>query len=147
MNINFYKTKSPNNYCNKVLTDLVTINGSLIYPMDVCQPQLKVKASAINNYMHYNYCSFSFGGKTRYYYVQKQMLENEVLYLDLVEDTLMTYRADLLNSYAHITRSNQGNKYLPDDMCLQTNLTNWQSRKIGRLAESGSFYVLVKGGN
>lgn len=147
MLVKFYQTKSENKVLNKVLTNESDKNCQLIYPLNLIRPQLKLSAVTIDNYSIYNYVSFTFGGKTRYYYVTNFELQNDVLYVTLLEDSLMSWKEDILNSKAHILRNaNTYNVYLHDNMIVNTNKVNRTYKKIGNGFTTKNTYVLTIGG-
>lgn len=147
MQIKCYKCKSKQNDINKVLTDEKIITARLIYPLSIETPSLKLDASGVDNFNQYNYFSLVYGGVTYYYYKSNAIIESNIITLSLTEDVLMTRKADLLASKAHIIRSSSHyNRMIPDSLIINTSKINRDYRKLGDAFDIINQFILTVGG-
>ncbi|MCQ2740258.1 MAG: hypothetical protein MJ237_08560 [bacterium] len=145
MNITFYKTKSESERLTKTLENAITKTCELIFPFSIESPEIKLTA---DYNFDYNYASFSYAGKTYYFYISNPpRIENKVMYITLNEDYLATWKDDILNSVGHVVRSSTNyNPYLPDGMITNTNKVDRQYRKVGNGFTLENTYILTVGG-
>lgn len=143
MLISLYNVNESKYHINKIPLLVKNVNCNMLEPFDIESPTVSIN----NTTEAFNYVSIQFNDRVRFYYINKRTIEKHNIILSLTEDYLATFRTEILNSYAHISRSNKGNRYIKDNLCVQTNKTVYQARKIGKLANSGDFYVMIKGGN
>lgn len=142
MNLVFYKTISEHNKLNKVLTAEKTIVGNIQNDIDIDNPVFNI--SLENNVVDYNYCYIE--AFNRYYYITKIEIVNKMLRVYMHIDVLMSFKNDILNSKAHITRSNRGNLFLKDSMAYTTAKPVIQFKNLGTCFTSQASYIMVKGG-
>lgn len=142
MNLIFYKTKSEHNRLTKVLTDSKAITGNLQTDVDIDNPVIVI--SLENSVINHNYCYIE--AFNRYYYITKIEVTNKNIKVYLHIDVLMSFRTDILNSKAHITRSNRGNLYLKDSLAYTTAKPVIQYKNLGTCFTSQATYIMVKGG-
>lgn len=104
----FYKTLSPKNAINKVLTNSATLQVNLKEDVNILSPQIKVQISS--NIFSYNYAYIpSF---TRYYFVADMIIISaRVCQFNLEVDVLETYKNDILASTCHFIKSSHCNMY------------------------------------
>lgn len=119
--------RDPKNKINKTMTDAVSYSCTVkrhvqviptggVVPMEginVISPQIILKAD--NGVLSKNYAYIPDFG--RYYFVHNtEIAPNGMYTLSLVEDVLMSFKADILNCEVLLSRSADfRNYYLPDD--------------------------------
>lgn len=112
MNIIFYKTLSEKNKINKILTDNITIQGTLKEDVNIINPSIKIKTNDNFNIFDYNYCYLL--ELKRYYYIDSITINSTNIFtIDLSIDVLMTYKNDILNLNCRIKEysgENENNK-------------------------------------
>lgn len=111
MIVKFYNTNSSNNTINKILTDETTYNVKFKSVADFLSPTIELKSETIFNY---NYCYIE--DFKRYYFVENiEIKPNKIYTIDLNVDVLESFKNDILNCYATVIKSNNGNNYLSRD--------------------------------
>lgn len=143
MNIIFYNNLSEKNRLNKSIVEPVEVIGELTEGCNILNPSIKF--DKISQLFTKNYCYIP--AFNRYYFVEDIEVNNKNIIISLHVDVLMSFRQDISNSSALITRSNYGNKYLKDSLAVSTNKPIIQYRNLGTCFTSGAHYVMVKGGN
>ena len=104
--LTLYKTQSESNVLNKVLTNPITINGNFRSEIDSIDIVIEVEQHDYN----YNYVYIESLGK--YYFINNRVhVNNKVVRLLLHTDVLMTYKTDILNSYALVVKGGNINPY------------------------------------
>lgn len=104
--LTLYKTQSESNVLNKVLSNPITINGSFRSEIDSIDIVVEVEQHDYN----YNYVYIESLGK--YYFINNRVhVNNKVIRLLLHTDVLMTYKTDILNSYALVVKGGNINPY------------------------------------
>ena len=108
MNIKFYKTVSENNRVNKVLTNEISIDGTLRDELNILNPVVTFMSNVIN----FNYCYIE--ELHRYYYVESVIAIRHNYYMVRLScDVLMTYKDEIRNIYANVERQeNVNNSYI-----------------------------------
>lgn len=142
MEVKFYQTKTPKNYMTKVLTLEKVTTGKLQDNCDMINPVILFNLD--NNILVYNYCYIS--AFQRYYFIDSVNIINGMMEIKLHVDVLMSYKTDILQSTATITRANSGNNYIPDSMILQTKKIKRQCQKIGTSFTKSEKIVIQIGG-
>lgn len=108
LKIKLYNTTSPENMINKVLVDEVEYSIVFKNVVNILQPvvQLQVKLPEVN----YNFAFIP--DFERYYFINKlESQPNNMWILTLSEDVLMSYKEDILESVATVSRSPESNKF------------------------------------
>lgn len=146
MQIILYNNQSERNAINKNLTNAVTLEGNLREESNIKNPSITVYAvSPINR--NYAYIpQFS-----RYYFISEiTSIRNNVWRITLTSDVLMSFRNEILNSYAVIdhTKETQINNYLKSDIWQTlvkdfTDIVNFPSG----LLDTGEYILITAGGN
>lgn len=107
MIIKLYNTNSDNNKLNKVLTNEIIIDIKLKNDTDIIRPTIFLYSETLINS---NYCYIP--EFNRYYYVNSITTNsNKVFKLELEVDVLMSFKNDILNSYAYVIQQTNYNNY------------------------------------
>lgn len=107
MIIKLYNTNSDNNKLNKVLTNEIIIDIKLKNDTDIIQPTIFLYSETLINS---NYCYIP--EFNRYYYINSITTNsNKVFKLELEVDVLMSFKNDILNSYAYVIQQTNYNNY------------------------------------
>ena len=142
MQITFYKTNSEKNRINKSLESPLSIEGNLQDETSLVTPTITV---ALNTAITLcNYCYIP--AFNRYYYIEDISVTNKMLIINLKCDVLMSFKNDILNSTAIITRTNRGNKYISDNLIQQTSKFKRQVKKIGNGFTRNEMFIIQIGG-
>lgn len=100
MNITLYKTKSPNNKVDKVLTDSTSMSGNLRDESNVMTPSIIIQSGNISQY---NYAKIQEFG--RYYFITSiDSVRNGLWRINLKCDVLMTYSSQIKQLKAIISK-------------------------------------------
>lgn len=144
MQIILYTTPSAYNTMHKVLNSPLTKEGHLIAPSNVLTPTIAIGIGA--TIPTSNYCYIP--AFRRYYFIKDIIVDDEEATLILKVDALMSFEADIKNSYGRITRSgNMGNKYIIDEMVSTSNHFTTQVRKLGAGFTKEDNYIMCVGGS
>lgn len=143
MEIHFYKSLNEKNKINKNLGSPLNVNGELIDNCDIVNPSILLNLTS-NDLVNYNYCYIP--AFERYYYINNIVVENKMLHISLHCDVLMSHKNDILNSTATIVRCNKGNRYIADNLILQTSKVKRQVKKIGTGFTVDEKYIVQIGG-
>lgn len=104
----FYKTTSPKNAINKVLTDEVEKDLFLKDDVNILRPDFNI--TIFDGIFTYNYAyvpDFS-----RYYFIDDiVILTVKIVQVRLKVDVLETWKSDILTANCHITKDNNSNMY------------------------------------
>ena len=93
MDIILYKTQSERERINKILSDALTITGTLRGESSVLNPTFMIQSE---NPSSYNYCYISSFG--RYYFITNiTSIRNGLWKIDCSVDVLMSYKQGILN--------------------------------------------------
>ncbi len=145
MEITLYNNQSEKNVLTKVLNNARTLDGSLREPSNISTPVILVNLDS----MPYNYVYIPQFG--RYYYIVDVESRRTGLWsLQLRCDVLMSFRTDILNSYAVVDHTEIANttQYLNSDIWKtlvkdKTDIINFPSG----LLETGEYILITAGGN
>lgn len=143
MVIKFYKTTSEKNDLNKMLENENIITGTLKDNCDILNPTITFKYD--NNLLLYNYAYIE--AFNRYYFIDSFNIIGKTVEITFHVDVLYTYKNDIKNSYATITRSNRGNKYIPDNRIVKSSNVIQTFRKLGGGVIPYNSYILVVAGD
>ena len=101
-----YNVLTENNSLNKVLTNPITIHGSFRSELDSIDLIVEIETNNFNfNYVYIQSLS-------KYYFVNNIIhVNNRIVRLLLHCDVLMTYKNDILNSYALVVKGGNINPY------------------------------------
>lgn len=111
MEIKLYNCKSSQNQISKYLENEITINGTIRTELSEMTPSIMLEMDILPKY---NYCYITSTDK--YYYVSNvTAISNKMYRLDLQEDVLMTYKKEILNLNAIVSRSSYGDLYIDGD--------------------------------
>lgn len=107
MDILFYRTTSAVNAVTKTLDDALKLTGILRDgEYSITQPVVRVQTNPVG----YNYCYVP--AFKRYYFVRDvRVARNELFYVSLEVDVLMSFRSEILLLNGLIGKSSEGNPY------------------------------------
>ena len=112
--ITFYNNNSDRRCINKVLTDAKTISGNVKtqYTSSGISIDIDVSVAGITPFQ-FNYMKFD----NKYYYIDSvDFLSQNIIRVNCGVDLLETYKAQILNQVAVLSRSETSyNRYLNDD--------------------------------
>lgn len=143
MNIKLYVTKSDKKVLNKSLDNELSIDGGLTNECSIINPTIKLGFNADILSKNYVYVP-DFG---RYYFITDTVIDGKTILLTLHVDVLMSFKNDIKQSTAHITRSNKGSKYIPDSMIKKLPKFTYNTYKLGGGFTQQNNYILVVGGD
>lgn len=108
MECKLYKTISPKNAINKVLTNEITKELNLKDEVDILNPTFNLLI--FDGIFNYNYAYVpSFN---RYYFINGiTILTRTIAQLNLKVDVLESWKEDILHATAHITKKSNSNLY------------------------------------
>ena len=126
MQITLFKNNSPNNYIDKTLTTVATVNGNVLDAFDYSEPNLRIAISDLSSSMReYNY----FGINGHYYYLTNLTIDPAgITTLTGSLDVLMTYNTYVKALIVRAERSSSHNlESVPDDNAMITPSTTKQT--------------------
>lgn len=145
MEIVLYKNASEPNKIGKVLSDALTLTGTLREESSVMNPSFRVASNS--NLTEYNYAHILLFG--RYYFIRKITIERTGVWnIDLDCDVLESFKPEILEKVALIGR--QENIYN-----LNINDPDWKvyaNKQVltryfpSGFADTGTYYLTVVGG-
>lgn len=146
MDVTLSYTNSPHNKLDKDIFNSYTISGSLRNQSAISKPTIIIE---ISNPTSYNYVYIP--DFNRYYFIDDVVsIRNDIWELHLRCDVLMSFKSEILNSYAIIdhTQSTQTNEYMDSNIWKNTvkNFTDIINFSSG-LLESGEYILITAGGN
>lgn len=149
MTITFYHNTSENNRVDKSSfldeSTKLTIQGTLRDECSIMNPVIMIEYTATATFM-YNYCLIPYFN--RYYYINNITCVRNGLYrLELSVDVLMTYKTDILQQKAVISRQeNEYNLYLPDNSFKVYSYPQIQTKTFPNgFLDTANFVLLVAG--
>ena len=146
MEIKLYKTSSPRKKLAKVLTDGITLVGTLRAQSSVMSPTFTVQDTAV---VGYNYCYIpNFG---RYYYINGiNALRANLFELSLGIDVLMTYAEAIRNNTAIVDKVQPqyaAMPYINDGSYVSTNKMEQTVINFSNgFNDEGEFILITAGG-
>jgi len=144
MTIKLYNNKSRANKINKVLEDEASFTGEFIESTNMEGPSftLDMESTALNNYNYAYIVDFN-----KYYFiVSKTIEEANIIRLNLAPDVLMTYKAQLVNCPAIISRASKlWNLYLQDAGRQTQQNQNTYIKEFPNSLDSISFILITAG--
>lgn len=103
-----YKTTSPKNAINKVLSEQRELNIVLKDDIDILNPFFTMHV--FNGLFVYNYVFIP--AFSRYYFIENiTLLTANIAKIDLKVDVLESWKTDILAGICHITKENNANMY------------------------------------
>lgn len=143
MNIQLYNYKNERNRLTKQLSSPVTITGSLTDDnVSIIDPTFKLSFN--EDYLSYNYAYVP--AFKRYYFIESMSVDRQCIILQLHCDVLMSFNNDIQSSTATVIRTSSGNKYIADNMIVQTSKLNRQVKKIGSGFTRNEKFIVQIGG-
>lgn len=142
MELDLFTTTDSKNTIGKTLADKHVININLKSDTDLKQPTLILSKSNVTK--NFNYAQFPTLGLS-YFIVDKSIMNNDHVRLELKSDLLETYKQDILNSTAIITAKDTPsylNVSLPVDS--RTEIDKYISDT--KLETKNSFIMVTVGG-
>lgn len=142
MELDLFTTTDSKNTIGKTLADKHVININLKSDTDLKQPTLILSKSNVTK--NFNYAQFPTLGLS-YFIVDKSIMNNDHVRLQLKADLLETYKQDILNSTAIITAKSSPsylNVSLPVDS--RTEIDKYISDT--KLPTKNSFIMVTVGG-
>lgn len=103
MELKLYKTTDDDNVINKDLEFIKSININLKDNVNVTNPDLKLRMN-VDDVKNFNYAEIDLLNR-KYFVRDIQNLNNDVWLVRLECDVLETYKDDILNSKANVTRN------------------------------------------
>lgn len=111
MELRLYKTLDGDNVINKTLTLIHTMNIKMKDNVSVTNPIIILSKVDNVNYFECNYCFLS--EFNRFYFIREIEVLNNNNYRFILEcDVLETFKNDILNSYAEISRTIKQGDYM-----------------------------------
>lgn len=111
MQIKLYNTTDDNIKVNKTLSDEVVYNIKIKAETSIIEPTIILQTE---NYITSNYAYIEHFN--RYYYIENIVIfPNNIYNISLRCDVLMSYKDDILNSYAYIEQQTNVNEYYNSD--------------------------------
>lgn len=111
MQIKLYNTTDDNIKVNKTLSDEVVYNIKIKAETSIIEPTIILQTE---NYITSNYTYIEHFN--RYYYIENIVVfPNNIYNISLRCDVLMSYKDDILNSYAYIEQQTNVNEYYNSD--------------------------------
>lgn len=144
MTVTLYNTSSENELLDKVLTNPITLSGTLRNECSVVNPVLNIESNSI---ITSNYCYIT--EFNRYYFINNvTVLRNNLYQLELSVDVLMSYKTEIRNQTATISRQeNQYNLYLNDASFKAYNYPQMQIKEFPEGFSSTLTNILIVAGN
>jgi len=142
MELDLFTTTDSKNTIGKTLADKHVININLKSDTDLKQPTLILSKSNVTK--NFNYAKFPTLGLS-YFIIDKSIMNNDHVRLELKADLLETYKQDILNSTAIITAKSSPsylNVSLPVDS--RTEIDKYASDVT--LPDNTSFVMVTVGG-
>ena len=147
MVITLYRNNSERNCVNKVLSNARILNGSLRDETSIKTPVIKVAGD--ENTVFYNYAFID--EFNRYYFITDiKSIRNGIWEISFLCDVLMSFKNDILNSYAVIehTTEHDTSNYLSSDIWTtlvkdKTDIINFSGSS---LLDSGEYILITAGG-
>ena len=142
-----YKNNSERNCVIKVLTNELTLNGSLRHETSVKTPVITIAGD--NSIISYNY-AFIVEFNRYYFITDIKAVRNGIWELSLLCDVLMSFKDDILTSYAVIDQTQEYDiyNYLSSDTFVtsvkdKTDIINFSGSS---LLDSGEYILITAGG-
>ena len=108
MILELYRTIDDNNVVNKTLTDVVSYEIKLKDNVDIISPIIILSSETL--LVNFNYAYIP--DFERYYFINSISINSKNVYvLSLECDVLESFKDDILNSYAYISKAENGNNY------------------------------------
>ena len=147
MTITLYKNNSERNCVNKVLSNMLTYTGTLRDSTSIKTPVINIAANA--NIINYNYAFIT--EFHRYYFITDiKSVRNGIWEISFLCDVLMSFKDDILDSYAVIdhTTEHDTSDYLSSDIWTslvkdKTDIINFSGSS---LLDSGEYILITAGG-
>jgi hypothetical protein len=147
MVITLYRNNSERNCVNKVLTNERILNGSLRGETSIKTPVINIAGD--ENTVFYNYAFID--EFNRYYFITDiKSIRTGIWEISFLCDVLMSFKSDILNSYAVIdhTMEHDISNYLSSDIWTtlvkdKTDIINFSGSS---LLDSGEYILITAGG-
>lgn len=135
-----YWNTSDNNYVNKNITQVASIQGTLRNETEVVDPTIIMEVDHPNKFNYLYIQEFA-----RYYYVRSiRSLRNNLIEVSAHCDVLMTYKAQLLELECVINRNTHDyNVYLPDDQFSALGYERVQCKEFPNALTAHKNFVLA----
>ena len=144
MLVNFYKNQSANNVINKSL-DLLFTFENVIFKDDTNIIDITLETTFNIDIYKSNYIYIS--ELDRYYFINNITLSQQSMFIECHIDVLMTYKTDLLQLTATVTRQeNRFDTYLKDDEYLVEGYNRVQTIPFNTSFDNGECYILLVNG-
>lgn len=147
MVITLYKNNSERNCVNKILTNPRILNGTLRQETSIKTPVITIAGDADTPFFNYAYIEEFL----RYYFITDiKSIRNGVWEVSFLCDVLMSFKNDILNSFAIIdhTTEHDTSDYLTSDIWTtlvkdKTDIINFSGSS---LLDSGEYILITAGG-
>lgn len=142
MNIEFYKTSSPENQITKSLQNALTLTGNLREGASIVTPVITLTSDI----KEYNYCYIA--AFNRYYYVRDiNQVRKNVYSVNLECDVLMSFKTEILNNTAIVERSQTNrSQYQHDNEIITKAMQRVRLKKFNYTFPTQSLILTVGGG-
>lgn len=139
MELDLFTTTDSKNTIGKTLADKHVININLKSDTDLKQPTLILSKSNVTK--NFNYAQFPTLGLS-YFIVDKSIMNNDHIRLELKSDLLETYKQDILNSTAIITATGKPS-YLSSELPSLTTEESDTYTSDTKLDTSAKDFIMV----
>ena len=147
MVITLYKNNSERNCVTKILTNPLSLNGTLRQETSIKAPIITIVGDENIPFFNYAYIE----DFARYYFITDvKTVRNGVWEISFLCDVLMSFKNDILNSYAIIDHTSEydTSNYLTSDVWTslvkdKTDIINFSGSS---LLDSGEYILITAGG-
>lgn len=145
--IKLYKTNDEPIVVNKTLSNLIDLSGTLKDETSILNPSVLIEHNNIQTLASYNYAQIPVFG--RYYFIKDiTSFRSALIKIDLAVDVLMSYKTQLLQQTAIISRQQKKyNLYLDDAYFKTYNYSQFSVKKFpNSFISNPNFLLVVAGG-
>lgn len=147
MVLKLYKNNSERNCITKVLSNELSLNGTLRHETSIKTPVITIAGD--ESIIGYNY-AFIVEFNRYYFITDIKSIRNGIWEVSFLCDVLMSFKTDILNSYAVIdhTTEHDTSSYLSSDIWTtlvkdKTDIINFSGSS---LLDSGEYILITAGG-
>lgn len=130
-------------HTSKEVLENIPKNISFLYPYTLDKPKIIVNYDT--TILNKNYVTLVLNNKTYYYYIVQKTIDKHDLILQLEMDYLHTYKNEILQCNALISRCSNGNKFIKDNLAVQLQKPIYEYKNLGSVFNSGITYIMIKG--
>lgn len=141
MQIRLFRTTQDKDHLSKSYGNELLIEGTLREACNIVDPVIEFKYDPDILTKNYAYIA-DFG---RFYYLGAPTVTGKTIRVKMHCDALMSHKAGILASPAHVVRSQGGDRFIKDSRATQTERIQWSAQDLGQAFTPGSAYILIKG--